>query len=44
MEKSDEGCLYVCTSCAHTVVTDDPGYRCGCLKCTQASELGDARR
>jgi hypothetical protein len=31
---------YVCVRCTHTVVPDDPGYRCKCPKCTQVYLLG----
>jgi DNA-directed RNA polymerase subunit RPC12/RpoP len=40
MTRKGEGGWYVCAACTHTVVSDDSGYRCKCVKCTQVYELG----
>lgn len=40
MTRRSEAGWYICVCCGHTVIPDDPGYRCKCVKCTQVYELG----
>ena len=40
MTRMGEGTRYVCAGCTHTVVPEDPSYRCACAKCGRVSDLG----